>query len=1081
MARTILGFVVAVVACGTPAWAQVDPLLFLKTATPNVIFIVDTGNRMQRSAPTDPTTTATSLATSTYYDPIEYPRTGLSWEFGLGVTALNTSVKYRRRYVNMGFGSDTDEDRFVASTIQTVGDLDPTYVRFDAPTRMAIARAAMFQAVTENQSVARFGLVKMRQTSPTVAVLNNSGPVQVADLAQQITDRGSISGRWELSRPSVPGSSRNGTASNAGVVRVAADWANANLGVKQLVSLDVRVSGSLLPAGDDDRNTFDTPVKLMIDDARAEAARLIALSGDPACRCTVAILIVGGGEGNTSGFTNTSLETAAANFLDFSGRRVPLYVIAIAPPASDVAGLQAVATKSGGQYFEITKAQIDAALVSPIQIATAGTTAPAGTVVVPEMVKAVNIAIQHAFAASGDVNTDPTPTLPIGPQTEFQVTSPIIGSVNLDDGVDITGATLTPNSANVKDKSDVLIPQRSNLMLTAGLAMPGFDGRLRAFRVYKPVVDATKPSGYKFMSDGTRLWVACVPGAGCAAEPDNTKRNLYTATPSGSVIPFTAANVTTLAPLMNLTESDALAVINDVRALPLGAIVDSTPAIMNAPSLDPPPDSEYPGFAADNELRRTIVWVGTNNGILEAIDARFGVEVWGFIPLNLLPKLRTLRDGQSVGSFDYFVDSSPKLADVKVDGDWRTHLIIGEGPGGTFYQSFDVTMADMASVLGGTAPDSAATLDQMLNYFSNSSRISLNWAFPSYTSFNPAIAPYGDVALSASAIAKSVGQTWSDPAVGPIFNSSGPYAVMLGSGFLPYSAQQQSNRGSVIAGTTFYLLNVKDGTVYDSRDVTTDGVNETNNDCRVDNGTAGCQKMKNALQTDPVATGPADSRYVTKSYIGDLDGNVWRFDISLDGSNNPIINNRVKLYASGADQPIFNSMATVNVGGTQQYIFYGTGSDILPQTDKNTVYRLLGVLDNGATGSKTMERLLTKTGTSSVTSDERVTAFPAVAGDIVFFTTTLLKTLCVAPDANLYAFTFIGGPAYDNTGDNTIGKTDTPLVKTIAGKRATAPYIVDQHLVFGAGGDVSIFGDSSDYNNGIGQAGVRILSWREVR
>ena len=110
-------------------------------------------------------------------------------------------------------------------------------------------------------------------------------------------------------------------------------------------------------------------------------------------------------------------------------------------------------------------------------------------------------------------------------------------------------------------------------------------------------MDATKPSGYKFLSDGTPLWVACVPGAGCAKEPDNTKRNLYTATPSGSMVPFNAANVATLAPLMNLTVADALAVINDVRALPLGAIVDSTPAIMNAPSLDPPPDAEYPGFA----------------------------------------------------------------------------------------------------------------------------------------------------------------------------------------------------------------------------------------------------------------------------------------------------------------------------------------------------------------------------------------------------------------------------------------------------------------------------------------------------
>src|SRR6185295_11343400 len=121
------------------------------------------------------------------------------------------------------------------------------------------------------------------------------------------------------------------------------------------------------------------------------------------------------------------------------------------------------------------------------------------------------------------------------------------------------------------------------------------------------------------------------------------------------------------------------------------------------------------------------------------------VEVWGFIPVNLLPKLMTLRDGQPVGSFDYFVDSSPKLADVKVDGDWRTHLIIGEGPGGTYYQSLDVTMPDMAAALGGTKPDSAATLAQVLSYFSNSSRIKLNWAFPTYTHFNPALAPYGDV------------------------------------------------------------------------------------------------------------------------------------------------------------------------------------------------------------------------------------------------------------------------------------------------------------------------------------------------
>ena len=60
------------------------------------------------------------------------------------------------------------------------------------------------------------------------------------------------------------------------------------------------------------------------------------------------------------------------------------------------------------------------------------------------------------------------------------------------------------------------------------------------------------------------------------------------------------------------------------------------------------------------------------------MDARTGYEVWAFIPYNLLPKLRTLLDGQPVEQFDYFVDSSPKIAEVKIGGNWRTMLVIGE-------------------------------------------------------------------------------------------------------------------------------------------------------------------------------------------------------------------------------------------------------------------------------------------------------------------------------------------------------------------------------------------------------------------
>ncbi len=160
----------------------------------------------------------------------------------------------------------------------------------------------------------------------------------------------------------------------------------------------------------------------------------------------------------------------------------------------------------------------------------------------------------------------------------------------------------------------------------------------------------------------------------------------------------------------------------------------------------------------------------------------------------------------------------------------------------------------------------------------------------------------------------------------------------------------------------------------------------------------------------------------------------------------------------------------------------GTGTHLMPSTGVSASYALLGVLDLGSSGSKAFQIDLAKT--DGLGDDEKVSAFPAVAGDIVFFSTTALKpaTPCTQPDATLYALTFVGGAAYDSTGDNKVSKGESPKVRTLAGAgRATAPFIVDQHLAFSAGSKIEMLGDSNDYNNGVGEVGVRILSWRDVR
>ena len=1024
-------------ALGGEAAAQLDPLLFIKRVPPNVLIAVETSNRMQRDAQ------------NVYLDANVYTRTNPStnWEIALGFPLLSPVTQYRRRYINLVHTDPAASagDKFAADRIEVVSNLDAGFATFDERTRLSIARRGLSAAIGANASVARFGLLKMRQTLPHWEGPKNEGPVKVSD-AVQAADSESGAGKWTITRPVV--NSTNASAAAATALLTAADLANANATILTTLGKGVMEVGALMPGGKEGDGITDAPIDNMLDDIRSEAVRLAGL--DTLCRNTVAILVVGGIEGETSG------EDPAAKALQFlnidANHRVPVHVIAIAP-LGDTTQLKNIAANSGGLYTEITAAMVAAT--------------PAG-VPVPEFVKAVNFAVQHAYVDQSDLDTDPDVAagLPLGPYTEHQVTSPVIGTVNLEDARDISAQPLPLTVVN-HPTTGVKIPQRSNVMLTTGFTLPGFDAKLRAFRVYKPASDATKPSGFKFSADGTRLWVASAPAA--------ASRNIYTALPNGSMIAFTSANAAALAPYLLATDPAGL--IEYIRSQPLGSIVGSTPALMDAPSLDPPPDADYPAFVDGNKRRRSVVWVGANDGMLHAIDGRLGVEVWAFIPFNLLPKLKALRYGQPVGSFRYFVDSSPKIADVKVGGKWRTYLTIGEGAGGTFYQTFDATLEGMGDVVGPKDDNIA----NVLAYFNSAAAVPLKWSFPKYSDFDVTLAPWGDIAASAPAVAKTVGQTWSDPAIAQIGGPSGKYTMLTGSGFLPYTQQQAANRGGAVAGATFYLLDIVTGDVFDSRSVGSDGTAETVDDCAV---AGDCKFLKNALQADPVATGPADSRFVNRAYMGDLDGKLWRFDIGEDAAKIPKITNLVTLYnASTAteSQPMFASMATVTVGGSKQYLFQGTGSDLLPHNGVNQQYKLLVVLDNGGTGNLTYQYPLTLV--DGLAGDEKVTSFPAVAGDIVFFTTTTFKpaTPCVAPDAALYAFTFVGGPAYDTDNSGNITKADSQKVTTVTGARATAPFIVDQHLAFGAGGKIEMFGDPNDYNNGVGQVGVRILSWREVR
>ena len=789
--RLVFGLLVLAFVTAAPrvAEAQLDPLLIIKRTVPStttpqyrthILMAVDTSLRMQYDG------------NGTYYDPFNYT-VGNTWDTTLAVPGAAT--KYCRAYKTFQF-TGSGSPKFEASTIGVSDCSTATlWSSFYAKSRMGAAKAAIVQAVGENSKSARFGLITMRQGSTPTIASGNDGQVQDDDTGQSTPTDTGLPGYWKVTRGLLSVASPNGNwnaVASSPVAKVQADSSTANTDIVTILNKTLTTSGAILPAGNDTSSQKDAPLANLVSDVKTEATRLIA--ADSSCRNTIAVLVVGGAEGTFGTAPATSAANLATGFKSISSRRVPIYVIAIAPPTGDVSALQSIATNSGGQYFQVDQSEID--------------TAAAVGLPPPTLVRGIDTAVQHGMANPSDVNAAPTASLPYGPQSEFQVTSPITGSVNLKGAKDATGATL-PNTEVTNTLSGAVIPQRANVLLTSAFALPGFEMKLRAFRVYKPVADTTKAIGYKFASDGTALWTAKTPMADYCNDATASCRNIYTVLPGGTMIAFTAANASTLSPYLNTY--DVTGLINFVRTQPLGAILDSTPAFMDPPSLDPPPDSDYPGFAADHEDRRTLIFVGANDGMMHALDGRSGVEVWAYIPFNLLPKLRTLRDGQGIDGYSYFVDGSAKVADVKISGSWRTMVLFGEGPGGTFYQAFDGSLDNMSD---SVAPDSD-NVSSVLGYFNDPNRLPFLWSFPNFSHFDATInttaTPYGDLSSSASADEKTVGQTWSDPAVGQVKDTSGKYTVITGSGFLPRSVENNPNRAGAPAGRDLYLLDAGDG------------------------------------------------------------------------------------------------------------------------------------------------------------------------------------------------------------------------------------------------------------------------------
>ncbi|MFO0557244.1 MAG: PilC/PilY family type IV pilus protein [Polyangiales bacterium] len=141
---------------------------------------------------------------------------------------------------------------------------------------------------------------------------------------------------------------------------------------------------------------------------------------------------------------------------------------------------------------------------------------------------------------------------------------------------------------------------------------------------------------------------------------------------------------------------------------PLGDIYHSNPLIVGAPTVSLP-DQSYAAFrslplaATGSRLnpvtvgtRETMLYVGSNDGVLHGFNADTGEEVWGFVPPILLPTMASRVPATRL----FGVDGTTVSRDVvfertigtpTVAADWRSVVVVGLRDGGGAFVALDVT------------------------------------------------------------------------------------------------------------------------------------------------------------------------------------------------------------------------------------------------------------------------------------------------------------------------------------------------------------------------------------------------------
>lgn len=102
-----------------------------------------------------------------------------------------------------------------------------------------------------------------------------------------------------------------------------------------------------------------------------------------------------------------------------------------------------------------------------------------------------------------------------------------------------------------------------------------------------------------------------------------------------------------------------------------------------------PGKESYQSYVNTNKNRLPVVYAGANDGMLHALNAETGEELFAYVPAAVYPNLSKLTSADY--THRYFVDGNAYAGDAYIDSSWKTILLGSLGGGGKSIFALDIS------------------------------------------------------------------------------------------------------------------------------------------------------------------------------------------------------------------------------------------------------------------------------------------------------------------------------------------------------------------------------------------------------